>query len=116
MNAVGVVEPCAEVVERGDGSVVALAVLTLLAREQERVAARRHARLFPFLTEGIVILAIEIDPACRCHLRDHARAAQMIRQEVMRRGRIAFRYQPSAAEGHTELAVAVIYQRTCVSH
>ena len=38
----------------------------------------------------------------------------MIRQEVMRRGRIAFRYQPSAAERHTEIAIAVIYQRTYI--
>ena len=94
----GIVETRTEVVERGDGSIVALAVLTLLARKQERVAARRHARLFPLLTEGIVILAIEIDSACRRNLRHNTRAAQMIRQEVMRRGRISCRDQPPPAE------------------
>ena len=91
-------------------------MLTFLAREQERVAARRHARLFPLLTEGIVILAIEVLAARRRHLRNHARTAQMVRHEIVNLGTrtIVCSSNPSPAErGTLELSV-IVYQRTYV--
>ena len=89
-------------------------LLLLLARESISVAGCRHTCLLPLFAERIIIFTIQIDASRRRNFRHHARAAQMIRQEIMYLRAGARSYNTAAAERRAHTFAVIIYQRTDV--
>ena len=111
VNAVRVIEACTEV---GIIDLLESQMLLFLTGEGVAIIRCRHVGLRPLLAEGIVILAIKVFAARRRHLRDHARAAQMIRQEIVYLRTVVRTDDPAAAERRTLELRVIVYQRTCV--